>query len=197
MKTVSMLVLGLIIGSVGCAGKTTYYVKGDKGDTGAQGETGPAGPQGATGPQGPMGAQGIVGPQGPIGLTGEQGVQGIPGLQGPEGPVGATGVQGVQGIPGLDGADGEPGQDGSNGVDGVNGHDGSSITTIKFCNDDTSTFPEYGVVIGQNIYAVYWGTVPFSPHQNQAFLTLIRPGTYVSTGGNGCAFTVLSDGQIQ
>jgi hypothetical protein len=113
--------------------------------------------------------------------------------------VGSTGVQGVQGIQGLRGADGTPGvngTNGTNGLNGINGHDGTSVTTIKFCNTDTSAFPEYGIIIGSNIYAVYWGSAPYSPNTSEAFLALIKPGTYMSTGGNGCHFTVHSDGTI-
>ena|ERR1035437_8122957 len=160
------LLVGLL--SVGCG-------KGDHGIPGAMGE------KGNTGLQGPVGAQGVVGPQGPVGFTGAQGVAGIPGLVGPVGPVGATGSQGVQGIPGLQ---------------GVAGQNATSVTTVKFCHDDTSAFPEYGIVIGSSIYAVYWGSAPYSPNTSEAFLALIKPGNYMSTGGNGCYFTVHSDGSI-
>jgi len=186
----------ILIAMAGCGRHDVVYTNGlpgPKGETGAQGETG------ATGPQGPQGAQGIVGPQGPVGSPG------IPGIQGPQGAVGATGVQGVQGIQGLQGADGtngtnghdgNNGEDGEDGHDGNNEHDGNSVTTIKFCQDDTSAFPEYGIVIGSNIYAVYWGSAPYSPNTSEAFLALIKPGNYMSTGGNGCHFTVHSDGSI-
>lgn len=117
------------------------------------------------------------------GQTGPQGPQGEQGQVGPQGPVGSAGIQGPVG------------PKGDVGSTGLSGTPGSSITTIKFCHDDTSTFPEYGVVIGSSIYAVYWGTTP-SSSQPEAFLALIIPGHYRSTGGNGCSFTVNSNGTI-
>jgi hypothetical protein len=81
------------------------------------------------------------------------------------------------------------------GSTGPSGAAGTSITTIKFCNDDTSTFPEYGIIIGTQIYAVYYGSTP-SSSAPEAFLALIVPGNYRSTGGNGCAFTVNANGTI-
>jgi hypothetical protein len=91
---------------------------------------------------------------------------------GPEGPVGAAGPQG---LPGLD----SPG-----------------VTVVQFCADDTSQFPEYGLVIGGSIYAVYWGSTPASGGAAQAFLARVVPGAYYSTGGNGCSFVVNADGSI-
>ena len=127
------------------------------------------GQDGATGAQGPQGPQGI------------QGVAGISGAVGPQGPVGAQGSQGPQG---LVGPQGQPGPA------------GAGVSTVKFCADDTSAYPEYGVKIGSSIFAVYWGTTPASPGAAQAFLALIVPGSYRSTGGNGCAFTVDANGNV-
>lgn len=136
------------------------------------------GTPGPTGNAGSVGETGLIGPVGPIGAVG------LPGIMGPTGAVGATGSAGLQGVSGLDG------------TNGTNGQDGASVTTVKFCNDDTSAFPEYGIVIGSNIYAVYWGTAPYSPNTSEAFLALIKPGSYVSTGGNGCHFTVNANGTV-
>lgn len=135
------------------------------------------GPRGYIGPQGIQGEQGEEGPMGPQGPQGEQGVVG------PQGPVGATGVAGPQGPAGPVGST------------GPSGAPGSTITTIKFCEDDTSAFPEYGIIIGGSVYAVYWGSTPHSV-QPSAFLAWIKPGRYRSTGGNGCAFTLTNDGTI-
>lgn len=166
------LLIFLLVLSIGCKKQEIKGPKGDKGDQGIQGQKGEQGIQGI------QGVQGVVGPQGPVGASGSQGPQG---------------EQGIQGVQGEDGEQGLPGAVGERGPAGLNG---SVITTVKFCADDTSNFPEYGVVIGSSIYAVYWGTAPFSPNVNQAFLSLITPGYYRSTGGNGCAFHVTSIGQV-
>lgn len=80
--------------------------------------------------------------------------------------------------------------DGIQGVQGLQGIPGTAITPVKFCNTDTSTYPEYGLMIGTQLFAVYWGTAPYSGNNKTAFLTEIIPGNYTSTGGNGCSFTI-------
>ena len=97
---------------------------------------------------------------------------------------GEQGIQGVQGIPGIAGADGQDGQDGQDGAPGTN------VIPVKFCANDNSTFPEYGLMIGNELFAVYWGTTPASPNKPQAFLTKLVAGNYQSTGGNNCLFSV-------
>lgn len=103
---------------------------------------------------------------------------------------GEQGLPGVQGIPGLNGSNGVDGQDGINGQDGMDGRDGTQVLPVKFCVDDKSTFPEYGLMIGEELFAVYWGTTPASPNTAQAFLTKLVPGQYRSTGGNNCLFKI-------
>jgi hypothetical protein len=94
------------------------------------------------------------------GLNGEQGIQG---------------VQGVPGIAGVNGADGAP---------------GTSVMPVKFCPSDNSRFPEYGLIVGNELFAVYWGPTPGSPNKAQAFLTKLIAGNYQSTGGNNCLFSI-------
>jgi hypothetical protein len=106
---------------------------------------------------------------------------------------GEQGIQGVQGIPGMAGSNGINGTNGTNGIDGTNGTNGTNgtiVTPVKFCSNDNSTFPEYGLMIGSDLYAVYWGTTPASPNKPQAFLTKLVAGNYQSTGGNNCLFSV-------
>lgn len=76
------------------------------------------------------------------------------------------------------------------GLNGLSGTDGSTVTPIKFCSSDHSQFPEYGLDIGGHIFAVYWGSTP-SSNVSQAFLAELLPGSYMSTGGNNCAFSIL------
>lgn len=113
--------------------KTTPFVIGVWGNTGAtgaqgpQGEPGPQGIQGEPGPQGPQGETGAQGPQGEVGPKGEQGDSGPQGPAGADGgyyepnvdsagnlswaaskagmpPVAGTNIRGPQGPAGADGA---------------------------------------------------------------------------------------------
>lgn len=97
---------------------------------------------------------------------------------------GVNGLNGEQGLPGIQGI---PGLAGSN---GAAGSDGTVVTPVKFCESDDSTFPEYGLMIGDELFAVYWGSTPASPKTPQAFLTKLVTGDYQSTGGNNCLFTI-------
>jgi hypothetical protein len=98
---------------------------------------------------------------------------------------GVNGINGEQGLPGIQGI---PGLAGADGVDGING---TEITPVKFCTDDNSTYPEYGLLIDGELFAVYWGPTSVSPRSPQAFLTKLVSGHYMSTGGNNCLFTVM------
>lgn len=88
------------------------------------------------------------------------------------------------------------GTQGLQGLQGVAGAPGSSVTPVKFCASDNSAFPEYGLLIGNDLFAVYWGTAPYSPHASTAFLAKVIPGSYRSTGGNGCYFQVGANNRI-
>lgn len=79
---------------------------------------------------------------------------------------------------------------GVNGLNGLNGTNGTIVQPVKFCPTDSSTFPEYGVMIGDELFAVYWGTTPGSPRTSQAFLTKLVAGNYRSTGGSNCLFSI-------
>jgi len=115
------------------------------------------------------GGNGAIGPTGQTGATGPQGAQG------PTGLVGSQGIQGEQGQAGPQGPKGDPGQP------------GTQITTIQFCKGITptypSTFPEIGICLDNQLYAVY--------SANGGFMVLVTPGTYSSNGINAsCTFTV-------
>jgi hypothetical protein len=79
-------------------------------------------------------------------------------------------------------------------LQGPPGTPGTVITTVQFCPNVVSiyptTFPEYGLCINGNVYAVY--------SANDGFLTLTPPGTYNSNAiGSACAFTILPNCVIQ
>jgi hypothetical protein len=86
----------------------------------------------------------------------------------------ACGQQGAQGIPGQS-------------IVGPAGLNGTPITIVQFCPGVTpaypTTFPEVGLCINEQIYAVY--------SANDGFLTEIPTGTYTSTAiGSACNFVV-------
>jgi len=158
------------------------------------GAKGDAGAVGATGAQGIQGIQGATGQMGPVGPQGVQGIQGIQGAQGVAGPKGDQGVQGIQGIQGATGATGAVGAQGPKGEPGIQGIPGASgqagMTPVKLCAADNSAFPEYGFVIGNNLYAVYYGVINGTLN---SFMARLNPGTYMSTNSTGCTFVYSVD----
>jgi hypothetical protein len=103
---------------------------------------------------------------------------------------GLSGLNGEQGIPGVQGIPGMTGATGATGSTGATGATGSSVTPVRFCKTDNSKFTEYGLLIGDELFAVYWGTTPASPNVPQSFLTKLVAGNYQSTGGNNCLFSI-------
>jgi hypothetical protein len=95
----------------------------------------------------------------------------------------------------IDVCGGLNGVNGLDGTNGLNGADGTAVTPIKFCNDDHTKYPEYGLLIDDKLFAVYWGATPASKN-SQAFLAEITPGTYKSTGGNNCTFTITENLEV-
>lgn len=85
---------------------------------------------------------------------------------------------------------------GSDSVFVANGQNTSNpVTMVQFCPGYTttypSTFPEFGICISGNIYAVYWDS-------SNSWLSEVVPGQYLSTSTSApCTFTVLSNCQIQ
>lgn len=150
---------------------------------------GAQGIQGIQGLAGVQGLQGSTGAMGPIGPQGVQGIQGIAGAQGIAGPQGAQGLQGIQGVPGLGGAIGSQGPKGEPGVQGIPGS-GNGMTPVKLCANDNSAFPEYGFVIGSNLYAVYYGVINETLN---SFMARLNPGNYMSTNSTKCTFTYSVD----
>lgn len=87
-----------------------------------------------------------------------------------------NGQRGYQGMPGATGPQGEP---------------GTAVVAVKLCADDTSTYPEYGFRIGTYIYALL-----VTGNPDRTGLTRLLPRSYRSTLGNGCYFTVYSNGEV-
>lgn len=121
------------------------------------------------------------------------GVNGTTGPQGAQGTTGAQGPQGIQGIAGAQGAAGQAGAVGSTGPQGPAGINGGvgNMTPVQLCPGDTASFKEYGFVVGNDLYAVY-----FDKNQPIAFLAKLNPGNYVTTNGSNCTFTYSNNGTV-
>lgn len=187
MKYLIIIIL-VTIGFVGCGGgPEQIYTTGSQGAQGPTGVQGPAGGNGSNG-ENSLIATGIATTiQCPTGGTivkagldlnnnGTLDYSEVTSTavicNGLQGAVGATGPQGIQGPAGVN---------------------GTVITPVKFCSQTSnypSTFPEYGLCINNNLYAVY--------SANDGFLTYIPPGAYHSNAiGSICDFTVLPNCKIQ
>lgn len=120
------------------------------------------------------------------------------------------GPKGDQGIPGRDGTDGAMGPQGPQGQTGVgcsvvklgdittitcgdsisqvmDGEDAEQIETIALCPSlNGGAFKEYLLRINDELYGVYHSG-------NSTGLAKIGPGSWVTTDGRNCGFTVTSD----
>lgn len=114
------------------------------------------------------------------------------GAKGDKGDKGDTGSQGPQGIDGIQGLPGSQGPQGVAGLPGLPGTNGSVVTFVKFCTQVTnypSTFPEYGLCVDGDVYAVY--------SANGGFGVKLPQGTYNSNAINSsCTFVVGSNCSI-
>lgn len=206
-------------GPQGVAGKSAYEIwlaAGNTGDEddfldsliGADGQNGSNGTNGTNGSNGlsayqiwlSLGNTGsesqfisaITGPQGTAGQNGLNGSNGTNGTNGKSAyeiwlALGNTGTE-AQFIASLKGATGSTGATGPQGPQGVSGSVGN-ITPVQLCPGDTATFKEYGMIVGTDLYAVY-----FDKNQPIAFLAKLNPGSYVTTNGSNCQFTYANNG---
>jgi hypothetical protein len=179
-------------------------------------QDGTAGPQGPAGPQGTAGKDGLDGVDGVEGKDGLDGKAGVDGAAGPQGPAGKdaepcvttstnAGVyiqcsggesafipNGLPGEPGPQGTAGEAGEKGEQGPAGPKGEDGQDTVMAVYdpCGDSPG-FDEILLKLADGTVLAY-----FESGSNR-FLTVLRPGTYRTTDGSNCTFTLLNDGTIQ
>lgn len=155
---------------------------------------------------GANGRDGMDGQDGHDGLDGRDGVNGTSSTITVSSSAPSCGSKGGYTLTTTTGAvstsfpicNGAQGAQGQQGIQGLAGSNGTIVTPVKFCSNDNSAFVEYGLYVGGDLYAVYWGDTPGSNgHKEQAFLTKLAPGSYQSTGGNNCTFTVNSNLSIQ
>lgn len=110
------------------------------------------------------------------------------GLDGEMGPQGEQGLQGATGPQGVQGEQGEVGATGPQGPQGVSGSVGN-VTPVQLCPGDSANFVEYGLLIGSDLFAVY-----YSSSQDLTFLAKLNPGNYVTTNGSNCLFNYQNTG---
>lgn len=141
----------------GSSSSTKYVCNGAQGATGQNGSNGTDGEDGEDG----LSAYEIAVENG---YTGSE-AQWLATLVGPQGDVGAQGPAGPM----------------------ANVTTANGFTPYKLCPADNSAFPEYGFIVGNQIYAVYYGVIGGS---QQAFLAKLNDGNYVTTNGASCSFSV-------
>jgi hypothetical protein len=144
-----------------------------------------------------------------VGEDGHDGAQGQDGVDGKDGIAGTNGVDGksctVTEVENgveiacedgsssivLNGQDGTDGEDGENGTDGSDGQDGESFFygTIDPCGPQTANGLDEVLLEfnDSSIYAVY-------ASGGRIHLTKLTPGTYVTTDGTNCVFTIDENG---
>lgn len=176
--------------------------------------TGPAGGKGKDGLPGEAGAPGAVyrcsvyQDVASVGIVCSDGsnatvYNGKDGLQGPNGDnalpctTAATNTGALISCPDgsitevKNGQTGSQGGIGLTGPIGPQGEAGTGVSVVQFCPTFTasypSTFPEYGLCIGGNLYAVYASAT------QGTFLAFLPPGAYSSTSNSAlCSFNVAS-----
>jgi hypothetical protein len=150
---------------------------------GATGETGQKGDKGDTGEKGEVGETGQTGSQGDKGDTGETGSQGETGSKGDKGDTGEKGDKGDTGAAGQDGADGANGQDAPVSLF-------STVTVIDPCGDKSGVYDEVLLKLADGSILA-----SFSDDANgkNTRFSLLVPGSYMTTDGSKCYFTVNSN----
>lgn len=133
--------------------------------------------------------------------TPEAGPQGISGLPGPQGVPGQDGVDGKNGVDGRDGIDGEQGEQGQAGPQGGRGEDGQDaqqseydiVSIVSLCPNNSSVHSNgKGNVKGNEILLrlADGSLLAVFSSGGKVFMASIGPGSYVTTDGRSCKFTV-------
>jgi hypothetical protein len=139
--------------------------------------------RGINGVNGIDGVDGVDGVNGKDGQNGQDGVNGISGNNGRDGVDGVAGVDGSNGTNGVDGKDGIAGKDG---LDGVNGRN-AFVEIIDPCGDAPN-------IIDEVLLRMPDGKILASFSENvegrNTRFSLIPDGTFMTTDGSGCVFTV-------
>lgn len=118
--------------------------------------------------------------QGPKGEQGEKGDKGDPGEQGPQGVSGPAGADGLPGIPGQTII-----------VQAPNPYDVTEI--VDPCGDSAGIYDEVFLRLSNGLLIA-----SFSDNSNgtNTRFALLTPGSYVTTDGSHCYFTVTNQGSL-
>jgi hypothetical protein len=163
----------------------------------------------------------VVGPpgeRGPVGATGNSGSDGVDGVAGADGEScqvtqainGALiecadntvlVLNGVNGIDGADGVDGQDGADGVDGIDGVDGQDGADAPPTAYTvTEIIDPCGNHSTRIDEVLLRLANGSIIASFSDNVSGLNtrfaIIGAGTYGTTDGTGCIFTVSNTGVV-
>lgn len=109
------------------------------------------------------------------------------GKDGKDGLNGSNGAQGAAGINGVNGTNGADGQDGEDAP--VNPYDIATI--VDPCGDANGVIDEILLRLNNNQIIA-----SFTSSGNNTRFALVPPGTYTTTDGSNCLFTVHSDGNV-
>lgn len=157
-----------------------------------------AGVDSRVGPEGSQGIQGTVGPAGPSGEMGERGLPGQNGetIQGPAGAQGIAGERGEAGSAGVgcsaeqieNGAVITCGEDVVVILDGEDAPTTYSVVAIHDPCGPQGSFDEVILELGNGTFLAHYS------HGSKQFLVVISNGSYVTTDGTSCHFSVDNTG---
>jgi hypothetical protein len=133
---------------------------------------------------------------GAAGADGAQGATGATGAQGADGAQGATGATGAQGADGAQGATGATGAQGQQGAQGLAGASAMGIVQlIAPCGGTSSGWREELILLTDGSLLSDFSDLGSNGKNTR--LALITDGTFVTTDGSGCTFTVQTSGQTR
>ncbi len=156
------------------------------------------------------GSDGVAGSDGKDGANGSDGSNGSDGVAGTDGKDGSNGSDGAAGADGKDGVDGTNGSDGSNGSDGVAGADGKDgtdgkdgldgdnldftpVAILDPCGDTSGLEDEVLLQLGNGTILA---SLSDKKNGENTRLSILKPGSYQTTDGSNCNFTVHADNSV-
>ena len=129
-------------------------------------------------------------------LVGDTGLQSTDICNGTNGVDGQNGTNGVDGTNGTNGVDGQNGTDGTNGTNGTNApvSQFSVVSVIDPCGDKPNVTDEVMLKLGNGSILA-----SFSDNSNgkNTRFSLLTPGSYITTDGSKCFFTIDSSMNIK
>lgn len=90
----------------------------------------------------------------------------------------------------MDGVEVCHGKDGKDGSDNENSLTDQQITPIKFCTRSDLEFSEYGLIINDELFAVYWDAATGSAKKSDAYLTKLDSSLFQNDIEANCLIEV-------